>query len=100
MGPQEENRRDCYDDGYEDGKNSSSFNDDTDSACSEYGKAYENGFSAGCQSVEGNTNDGCKLTIEGHDVYCRDRSDNLNSYRPCITFLKIIFIKNITGLNL
>jgi hypothetical protein len=36
----------------------------TYSACSEYGKAYENGFSAGCQSVEGNTNDSCHLTIE------------------------------------
>ena len=73
---QEENRRDCYDDGYEDGKNSNSFDDDRGSSCSEYGNAYEDGFSAGCQSVEGNTNDSCELTIEGHDVYCRDRPDD------------------------
>jgi hypothetical protein len=49
---QEENRRNCYDDGYEDGKNSNSFNNDRDSGCSEYGSAYEVGFSVGCQSVE------------------------------------------------
>jgi hypothetical protein len=42
---------------FEDGKNSNSFNKNRDSACSEYGSAYEDGFSAGCQSVEGNTND-------------------------------------------
>jgi hypothetical protein len=41
-----------------------------------YGNAYESGFSAGCQSVEGNTNDSCELTIEGHEVYCRDRPDD------------------------
>ena len=73
---QEQNRRDCYDGGFEDGKISNSFNKDRDSACSEYGNAYENGFSAGCQSVEGNTNDSCELTIEGHEVYCRDRPDD------------------------
>ena len=71
---QEENRRD--DDGYEDGRNSNFFNRDRDSGCSEYGSAYESGFSAGCQSVEGNTNDSCELTIEGHEVYCRDRPDD------------------------
>jgi hypothetical protein len=54
---QEQNRRNCYDDGFEEGKNSNSFNKNRDSACSEYGSAYEGGFSAGCQSVEGNTND-------------------------------------------
>jgi hypothetical protein len=66
---QEQNRRDCYDDGYEDGNNSNSFNKDRDSACSEYGNSYEDGFSAGCQSVEGNTIDSCELTIEGHEIY-------------------------------
>jgi hypothetical protein len=30
---QEENRRDCYDDGYKDGRNSNSFNKDRDSGC-------------------------------------------------------------------
>ncbi|MGE5662376.1 MAG: hypothetical protein ACM3X1_09050 [Ignavibacteriales bacterium] len=73
---QEENRRACYDDGYEDGRNSNSFNKDRDSACSEYSNSYESGFSAGCQSVEGNTYDSCELAIEGYDVYCRDRPDD------------------------
>jgi hypothetical protein len=31
-----------------------------DSGCSEYGNAYEDGFSVGCQSVEGNTYDSCE----------------------------------------
>ena len=43
---QEQNRRNCYDDGFEDGKISNSFNKDRDSARSEYGSAYESGFSA------------------------------------------------------
>jgi len=73
---QEQNRRDCYDEGFEDGKNSNSFNKDRDSACSEYGSAYEVGFSAGCQSVEGNTNDSCELTIEGPEIYCPDNPDD------------------------
>ena len=73
---QEQNRRDCYDEGFEDGNNSNSFNKDRDSACSEYGSAYEGGFSAGCQSVEGNTNDSCELTIEGHEIYCPDNTDD------------------------
>jgi len=73
---QERNRSDCYDDGFEDGKISNSFNKDIDSACSEYGSAYEGGFSAGCQSVEGNTNDSCELTIEGHEIYCPDNPDD------------------------
>ena len=80
---QEENRRNCYDDGYEDGKNSNSFNNDRDSGCSEYGSAYEDGFSVGCQSVEGNTNDSCKLTIEGHESYCPNNPDN----PACVEFL-------------
>jgi hypothetical protein len=48
---QEENRRNCYDDGYEDGKNSNSFNNDRDSGCSEYSNSYQTGFRAGRQSV-------------------------------------------------
>ena len=73
---QEQNRRDCYDDGYEDGRNSNSFNKDTDSGCSEYSNSYESGFSAGCQSVEGNTYDSCELTIKGHEMYCPDNPDD------------------------
>ena len=73
---QEENRRACYDDGYEDGKNSNSFNNDRDNGCSEYGNAYEGGFSVGCQSVEGNTYDSCELKIEGHERYCPDNPDD------------------------
>jgi hypothetical protein len=73
---QEENRRQCYDDGFEDGKNSNSFNHDRDHACSEYSRSYETGFSVGCLSIEGNTYDSCELTIEGHEVYCPDNPDD------------------------
>jgi hypothetical protein len=73
---QEENRRNCYDDGYEDGKNSNSFNNDRDSGCSEYSNSYQTGFKAGCQSVEGNTADTCELTIKGHEWYCPNRPDD------------------------
>lgn len=65
---QEENRRNCYDDGYEDGKNSNSFNNDRDSGCSEYSNSYQTGFKAGCQSVENNTADTCELTIKGYEM--------------------------------
>jgi hypothetical protein len=73
---QEENRRACYDDGYEDGRNSNSFDKDRDSGCSEYSSSYETGFSAGCQSVEGNTNDSCELIIQGHERYCPNNPDD------------------------
>ena len=45
-------------------------------ACSEYGSAYESGFSAGCQSVEDNTYDSCQLTIQGYERYCPDNPDD------------------------
>src|ERR671911_405410 len=80
---QEENRRACYDDGYEDGMNSNSFNKVRESGCSEYSSSYESGFSAGCQSLEGNTYDICELTIEGHEIYCPDNRDDL----ACTDFL-------------
>lgn len=73
---EEENRRNCYDDGFQDGENSNSFNDDRDHACSEYGSAYESGFKAGCESIEGNTDDSCELTIKGHKSYCPDNPDD------------------------
>jgi hypothetical protein len=72
---QEENRRQCYDDGFEDGQSNNSFDKDRDKGCSEYGNSYENGFSAGCQSL-GNTNDRCELTIKGHASYCPWRPDD------------------------
>jgi hypothetical protein len=66
----EENRRHCYDVGYAEGKNSTLFNKKKDSACSEFSNSYEQGFSAGCQSIQGNTDDSCELTIKGDKVYC------------------------------
>jgi hypothetical protein len=44
---QEENRRNCYDDGYEDGSNNNSFNKDRAKGCSEYSGSYRLGFSGG-----------------------------------------------------
>jgi hypothetical protein len=74
---QEENRRNCYNDGYENCKNCNLFDKDRDSGCSEYNSSYETGFSAACQSVEGNTKDSCKLTIEVEERYCPNNPDNL-----------------------
>lgn len=54
----EENRRDCYDDGYEDGQNNP-FDHDRNNACYNYGRTYFNGFLAGCESA-GNTNGTCE----------------------------------------
>jgi hypothetical protein len=81
---QEENRRACYDDGYEDGRNNNSFNKDRDSGYSEYSSSYESGFSAGCQSVEGNTYDSCQLIIQGHENYCPNNPDD----PACTEFLR------------
>ena len=73
---QEGNRRACYDDGYEDGRNSNSFDKDRDSGYSEYSSSYETGFSAGCQSVEGNTNNICELIIQGQEMQCPNNPDD------------------------
>ena len=72
---QEENRRSCYDKGFEDGNSSVAFNKDRNSACNEYISAYRYGFRAGCESI-GNTDDTCELTIEGHELYCPDNPDD------------------------
>lgn len=64
------------DDDYEDGRNSNSFNKDRGSGCSGYSSSCVSGFSAGCQSVEGNKYDSCELTIEGHEIYCPDNPDD------------------------
>jgi hypothetical protein len=61
---QEENRRNCYDDGYEDGKNNP-FDQDRNQGCSDYGRAYYNGFIDGCLSVEGNTRETCEAFTDG-----------------------------------
>ncbi|HZD36510.1 MAG TPA: hypothetical protein VE130_15000 [Nitrososphaeraceae archaeon] len=70
--------------------NSNSFNKDRDSGCSEYGSSYRNGFSVGCQSIEGNTYDSCELTIEGHEIYCPDNPDN----PACTEFLRDVSNKH------
>ena len=31
---------------------------------------------AGCESVKGNTDDSCELTIEGHKLYCPNNPDD------------------------
>jgi hypothetical protein len=58
---EEENRRDCYDDGYEDGKEDT-FDSERNYRCSEFGDPYRDGFMAACQF--GNTNDYCNSFTE------------------------------------
>jgi hypothetical protein len=55
----EENRRNCYEDGFEDGQNNP-FDNERDSKCGEFGNTYYNGFIAGCVSVD-NTKETCVL---------------------------------------
>ena len=73
---QEENRRSCYDKGFEDGNSSVAFNKDRDHGCSEYSDSYRYGFKVGCVLVEGNTDDSCELTIKGHATYCPFNPDD------------------------
>jgi hypothetical protein len=58
---EEENRRTCYDDGYEDGKNNA-YDDERRYRCSEFGDPYRDGFMAACQF--GNTYDVCNSFTE------------------------------------
>ena len=81
---QDENRRNCYDDGFKDGQNNSLFDKDRDHGCSEYSDSYRYGFKVGCVLVEGNTDDSCDLTIEGHERYCPHRPDD----PVCTEFLR------------
>jgi hypothetical protein len=60
----EENRRTCYDDGYEDGKNNP-YDHERDFRCEEYGSGYHNGFIAGCMSVD-NTKETCEKYVDLH----------------------------------
>jgi hypothetical protein len=55
----EENRRVCYDDGFEDGLNNP-FDHERNNGCNDYGRAYYDGFVDGCTSVEGNTREICE----------------------------------------
>ena len=55
---EEQNRRDCYNDGYEDGQNNP-FDHDRDNGCFDYSNSYYNGFIAGCESVD-NTKETCE----------------------------------------
>jgi hypothetical protein len=72
---QEENRRSCYDDGYEDGEQENPVDRDRQWACDEFG-GYDNGFIAGCMSIEGNTDDSCDLIVEGPEDHCPNNPDN------------------------
>ena len=58
---QDENRRNCYDDGFTDGQNNSLFDKDRDHGCSEYSDSYRYGFKVGCVLVEGNTDDSLRI---------------------------------------
>jgi hypothetical protein len=58
---EEENRRNCYDDGYEDGNNNA-YDNERRYRCSEFGNPYGEGFMSACQS--GNTYDFCNSLTE------------------------------------
>ena len=58
---EEENRRTCYDNGYEDGKNNA-YDDERWYRCSEFGDPYKDGFMASCQA--GNTYDFCNSLVD------------------------------------
>jgi hypothetical protein len=55
---QEENRRGCYDDGFEDGQNNP-YDHERGRGCDDYSGSYHNGFIAGCISAE-NTRETCE----------------------------------------
>lgn len=57
----EENRRTCYDDGYEDGGNNA-YDREREQRCSEFGDPYRDGFMAACQF--GKTYDLCASLTE------------------------------------
>jgi hypothetical protein len=58
---EEENRRTCYDDGYEDG-GTDAYDRERESRCSEFGDPYIEGFMAACQFA--NTSDFCYLQTQ------------------------------------
>lgn len=58
---EEENRRTCYDNGYEDGKNNA-YDHERGYRCSEFGDPYKDGFMAACQFD--NTYDFCNSSTE------------------------------------
>lgn len=68
---QEENRRNCYDDGYEDGRNNP-FDRERNNGCNDYQDMYYKGFIAGCESA-GNTKEMCSSS--GHNNNSGDNSN-------------------------
>ncbi len=62
-----ENAQDCYDAGYEDGRNSP-FDGRTNDICRQFtddqGNPYYSGFVYGCVSVVGNTMDDCESATD------------------------------------
>jgi hypothetical protein len=62
-----ENAQDCYDAGYEDGRDFP-FDGGANDICRQFtddqGNPYYTGFIYGCMSVEGNTIDDCELSTD------------------------------------
>ena len=69
---QEQNRRNCYDDGYEDGSNNS-FDQGRNKGCSDYSSSYYNGFITSCESA-GNTKEMCPSS--SHNYNSGDNSND------------------------
>jgi hypothetical protein len=59
----EENRRDCYVDGYEDGRNNP-IDHERNSGRDDYGRAYYEVFIDGCVFVEENTREVCESATD------------------------------------
>lgn len=59
----EENRRNCYDDGYKDGRDNP-FDQERSYRCGEFGNPYYDGFIAGCMSAKGNTGPVCESATD------------------------------------
>ena len=72
-------------------QHSNSFNKYRDNGCSEYSSSHKSGFSAGCQSVQGNIYDSCELIIEGHERYYLDNPDD----PACTEFLHDVSNKQL-----
>ncbi len=53
-----------------------------DSGCGEYGGGYDDGFHAGCRSVN-NTYDNCQILSQGYESFCQFHSESPN----CVEFL-------------
>lgn len=77
-----ENRSNCWNEGYEYGKADSPFNKDRASGCGEYGPAsYREGYNSGC--IIDTTEASCELLIKGEENYCPWHPD----IAACVEFL-------------